>query len=153
MGQRCIIVYCKVFYSNLPFTQMEIARSRLCLTHFVSSKLWQERRQIYKPLPKLWDWNCPKSFREKCKRDPDQSEYICREHTCCSVNIHVLNSITNGFALKAQVGANFSVLLANHTTIYGMYTEIDLLTGQLKKRLTILIVDSGLLDNLPNLYN
>ena len=34
-----------------------------------------------------------------------------------------------------------------------MYTEIDLLTGQLKKRLNILIVVSVLLGNLPNFYN
>ena len=40
------------------------------------------------------------------KRDPYHSKYMCREHTCCSVYIHVLNGITNCFVLKAQVGAN-----------------------------------------------
>ena len=36
-------------------------------------------------------------------------------------------------AKDTNLGQIFSVLLANHTTSYGMYTEIDILTGQLKR--------------------
>ena len=52
-----------------------------------------------------------------------------------------------------KLGQIFTVLLANHTTINGMYTEIELLIGKLKKTLNILMVASNLLDYLPNFYN
>ena len=78
------------YFTQIQITQMEIAINRLCLTHFVSSKLWRETRGIHKPLPILLDWNCPKIINEKVKRDPDNIENMCREHICCSVNIRVL---------------------------------------------------------------
>ena len=64
----------------------------------------------------------PKSFRKKSKHDPDHSEY--REQTCCPVNIQVSNSITNCFALQAQVVANFQCVTGkSHNHLWNVYRE------------------------------
>ena len=120
-GQRCVTVYCKVLYSNSAFTLMEIAKNRFCLTGFLSSNLWRQTRHY-----QYFETGIvPKSLMKKSKRDPDHSEYMRREHTCCSVNIHVLNSISNCFALKkAQVGANFQcVSCKSHNHLWNVYRD------------------------------
>ena len=86
---------------------MEMAKSRLWLTHFVSQNSDGKGDDYTSNYQYFETGIVPKSFRKKSKHDPDHSEYMCREHTCCSVNIHVLNSINNCFALEEQVGASF----------------------------------------------
>ena len=123
-GQQCVTVYCKLFYSNSGFTQMEMAKSRLCLTHFVSQNSDGKGDGYISHYQYFETGIVPKSFRKKSKHDPDHSEYMCREHPCCSVNIHVLNSINNCFALEAQVGANFQCVTGkSHNHLWNVYRD------------------------------
>ena len=77
----------------------------------------------------------------------------CAESTHAALWISCLKQYHQLFRAKGTNWGKFSVLLANHRTLYWIDTEIDLLTGQLKKRLNILIVVNDLVDNLRSLYN
>ena len=64
-GQRSVIVDCKVFYSNSAFTQMEIAKNRLCLTDFVSSNSEGKNNGYINHYQYFETGIVPKSFRKK----------------------------------------------------------------------------------------
>ena len=64
-GQRSVNVDCKVFYSNPTFTQMEIAKNRLCLTDFVSSNSYVKNDGYISHYQYFETGIVPKSFRKK----------------------------------------------------------------------------------------
>ena len=79
-GQQCVTVYCKLFYSNSGFIQMEKAKSRLCLTHFVSQNS-DEKGDGYTSNYQYFETGIvPKSFRKMSKHDPDHGEYKSHNH-------------------------------------------------------------------------
>ena len=153
-GYRRVAVYFTIFYSDSAFTKTEIAKIRLCLTHVVSSNLWRETRRIYiSHCQHVETGIVPKSFTKKFKRDPDHIGYMRSKHTCCSVNIHILNSFNNCSALKTQIWGKFSVCIGkSHNQLWNVYR--DWYTDRpVKMRLNIVIVVSDVLDNLPNFHN
>ena len=69
MGQGSVTVDCKVFYSNSAFTQMEMAKIRLCLTHFVSQNSGGKGDVYISHYQYFETGIVPSSFRRKCKHD------------------------------------------------------------------------------------